>query len=469
MKRMTRALFVAPLVATALTATMGVSNAKPADLRSVDVDTDLTVSCHTLDEAAAIPTMRGKTIHTLHPYEGRIFYGYGDYNANTGSMKAPYGTNVASFDPKTGESQVHLPGFKTEEINTFRTFDGTLYVPSIDPSAGAGLYDSFASNTGGVWSENVGAYRPVHVYDTAKIGDDLFISGSSSIPLPDDLPTARYQGAATVWRSTDDGATWDVLFHETEPDPARRNGFERYYWMGTIGDRLYLRASLNVHPERAPLRVYDTKTGEWDIVPESAAGNFPVGVYDAHDVQSWNDHLWTTGELTWFDGERNGTVLTSQRGNDAVPISTSAIAVGDDGNLYARHHDGVVYRIEDNRGDVTGTDLDKNAEKAAKRAARAAERAEKAAEKASKRNARAIDKVAARVAAAVARAAEKIADAAARAAKKGKKVDDRARFVAIEVGTVPANARAFTVFDGHLYAGGAHGEPTVCNRGALKN
>lgn len=306
------------------------------------------LGCHTLPDAAALPTERGRTINTLHPYQGRVYYGYGDYNANTGSMAEPYGMNVSSFDPATGTPRVHFTGFKTEEIHVFRTIGDHLYVPNIDPSRGADFYNSYASNAGeqtvgaapGTWAENPGAHASVHVYDVTKAGGDLFVAGSSEWSNATD-------GAAIIWRSADNGATWVRSMEETEDDPAMRNGFERYYWMGVIGDKVYTRAALNLAwPEVAPLRVYDTATGTWSTVAEgSDSTRFGTYVYEANEVVSWRNRLWSAnGGLMWFDGSRTVRVGGTKR-SSAPNIAT--LAIGDDRLLYGADHDGGVYRIGD--------------------------------------------------------------------------------------------------------------------------
>ena len=375
------------------------------DLNPVAID------CYEMPDAAALSTEVGRTIDVLYPHQGRIFYGYGDYTANTGSMSLPYGTNISSFDPATGTTKIHLAGFKTEEIDTFRTIDGHLYVPNIDPSRGADNYNSFASDAGeagaapGTWAENPGAWNSVHVYDVAKAGGDLFIAGSTEWSNATD-------GAAIMWRSTDNGITWTESFKETEDDPAYRNGFERYYWTGVIGDKVYTRAALNLpYPEVAKLRVFDTTTDTWSVVNEQAAAGFGSGIYDGHDVLPWDGKLWATnGQLTWFDGKATGVVstvpVTTTKGKDQTStwVHVGSQSIGDDGRLYVMDHEGKVFRI-DHATTTTGT------------------------------------------------------------ASKGqtKKTASTSPYVATHVGTVAAASAAFTVAGGQIWASGIWGQAHVCS------
>lgn len=103
------------VAATALVAS--VSAQPPATETATPADS----SCFTAPDAAGLLTTRGNTINTLHSHDGKLFYGYGDYNANTGSSSTPKGTNVSYLDTATGEFKVAFPSFKTEEVNTFRT------------------------------------------------------------------------------------------------------------------------------------------------------------------------------------------------------------------------------------------------------------------------------------------------------------------------------------------------------------
>ncbi|QCC76098.1 hypothetical protein [Nocardioides daphniae] len=38
-------------------------------------------SCFAAPDASAVATVRGRTLSTLHAYDGKVFYGYGDYDA----------------------------------------------------------------------------------------------------------------------------------------------------------------------------------------------------------------------------------------------------------------------------------------------------------------------------------------------------------------------------------------------------
>lgn len=300
-------------------------------------------TCVTPPDAAALAARFGEwggDIHTLYNHHGQVFYGYGNYGVNTGSASTPYGTNVSSFDPVTGAFTTHLSGFKTEEVNTFRTIDGALYTPAIDPSAGADWTNSFASNRDGVWAENDGAPATEHVFDVAGAGGDLLVSGSWQT-WGGDVDNYR----ASVWLSTDGGRTWAESMSDTPADPADRDWYERYYWMGTIGTKVYTRAAMNAPLAQRPLRVFDTRTDTWSTVADKRrAPAFGDGIYRANQVVSWGGRLWSANyaSLLSFDGTTT-TAITAP--GTKTWLGARVVTVGDDGLLYVYTNSGQVYRV----------------------------------------------------------------------------------------------------------------------------
>lgn len=194
----------------------------------------------------------GHYVKTLFPHEGKLYYGYGNYDTNSGSGSG-LGTNVSRFDPATGQFEVALQGYNTEEINTFRQIGGKLYTPAVDPFAGNA---SFASNHFGSWARGTGISGGEHIFDVAGgIDGELFMCGSAG---------GGSRTIATVWRSVDGGATWSVFFQEAPEADQYRDGFERFYWMGRVGNKLYVKADNGVQfAKRAPMRVLDLVTRKW--------------------------------------------------------------------------------------------------------------------------------------------------------------------------------------------------------------
>lgn len=142
--------------------------------------------------------------------DGRALLTYGDYSANTG----PIDVLALAAD---GEVSTLLDSFDTEEVSRYRILNGSVYVPSVDPTGGN--VASLATNQGGTWhTVNVSiASLPVvtHLFDIAldPSSGDLLAAG------------AREDDVAFVWRSADDGLTWtEDLAHVADG-----GGFNRFY------------------------------------------------------------------------------------------------------------------------------------------------------------------------------------------------------------------------------------------------
>ncbi|HEX8113863.1 MAG TPA: hypothetical protein VF516_39295 [Kofleriaceae bacterium] len=111
-------------------------------------------------QAAAQSTATGRALMTLCPWRGRLYIGYGDYQANTGP------TAVTAWDPTRG-AFVTVHTSDTEAIYNFRPFGDALYAPATDRREHA----DYA--VGEPWRDT----QPVtsaHVYDMATLdGRDL--------------------------------------------------------------------------------------------------------------------------------------------------------------------------------------------------------------------------------------------------------------------------------------------------------
>ncbi len=67
------------------------------------------------------------SIHDLAIADGKVFAGYGDYNANTGPV------NLNSYSIATGAEKHEITGIPGEEIGKLKLLDGAVYAPNIDP------------------------------------------------------------------------------------------------------------------------------------------------------------------------------------------------------------------------------------------------------------------------------------------------------------------------------------------------
>lgn len=181
--------------------------------------------------AAAQPTETGKQIADLAFHNRQLWSGYGDYDANTGPIE------IRPLDPTTGEFGDVQVMANTEQVARFRSIDGALYAPMIDPTGAGGSYVSDVSGTWAAGAYSAEVARMVHTYDVATDRNgDLFMAGSANA-----MDGSGFAGA-TLKRSQDGGATWETVLVDTDADPARRDGFERFYWIANVGGNIVVRA-----------------------------------------------------------------------------------------------------------------------------------------------------------------------------------------------------------------------------------
>lgn len=196
-----------------------------------DATPELTVLTDDLKGIVDQPTIAGKLMSTIKYHDGRVYVGYGDYNANTGPI------DLYSYDAVTGESkfEVKIP---TEDIDSFSEIGGKLYAPYIDPDASTTAPVGFASNRDGEWKNF--NYKPmIHVFDVASTdGKNLFMSGSIQ-------EGSRYY--AGIWYSADGETNWE-LTRKVGTAPVEGSttysNFDRYYWLEAEGGKLYAMATI---------------------------------------------------------------------------------------------------------------------------------------------------------------------------------------------------------------------------------
>lgn len=299
------------------------------------------------DAAAVAHLGYAGSINTLHHHQGKVFYGYGDYNINSGSRSGLH-TNVSFYDPATGTFEVALQSYTTEEINTFRSFNGHLFVPNIDPS-GAPSTESFASDLSGVWARNDGV-RGEHVYDVcdSTVPGEYFVCGAQY---------ANPGKGATVWQTQDSGATWSELVR-VEDDP-NYDGYERFYWLARLGDTLYMMPNLGIQRSKlSDMLTFNLSSRKWGKVNRKKletgwsvgygggwSGREAVGdtaPSKAADVVTCYDRAWFNLGTRIYSFNGKGVTLVTQ-------ANSAKLAVGDDGLLYLKHQGGIE-RIEPDGG-----------------------------------------------------------------------------------------------------------------------
>lgn len=178
-------------------------------------------------DAAAQPTARGRTLHDLVGFQGKVYAGYGDYGENTGPIRhTPWGVVANQWQPEDWQD--------TEEVNNYQVVNGILFSPSIDPAwRGTLELASNASDYANVngldqWpdSDRMDSY---HVFDIRQLGSAMIASGSS--------PGCNLS-CATIWRSDNGGASFYVWYRSTR-DASGVYGGDRCYHLATHGSRVW--------------------------------------------------------------------------------------------------------------------------------------------------------------------------------------------------------------------------------------
>jgi hypothetical protein len=147
-------------------------------------------------QAIEQPTLRGQSIHTLALYDGKLYSGYGDYGANTGPIV------LNPLDPETNTFLGPEATLRTEAVEALRVLDGRLYAPYTDPMGlGPGTPDYAVDGV------PVNGFDSAHVFDMTATPGNLWAAGSGP---PDD---------GIVWRSTDNGATWQESLRVPATNP----------------------------------------------------------------------------------------------------------------------------------------------------------------------------------------------------------------------------------------------------------
>lgn len=254
----------------------------------------------------------GRAVQDLAIHNGELYMGFGNYSANTGPI------DVATVNLATGGYDVKTTA-ATEEINTYRTFNGRLYAPWIDPTVVGGLY---SSDQGGTWGTFGPDVENVHIFDVAVLPNGVQLAVGSA----NSTDRSTYLGA-TAFVSYDNGRTWRVeqtdLVSAQNPDVS---GYERYYWIAMIGGKAYIQArdSYAVYGQAAfPIRVFDGN--RWTSQRKSADCFSSEG----HLVESFGGKAYCS----------NGTVFTGKR------TTTS-------GGIFAQdfyQHNGVLYALSNGR------------------------------------------------------------------------------------------------------------------------
>ena len=164
----------------------------------------ITVHPHAVAQDSAL----GSNLVDARGYNGRIYFGYGDIDANTGPIV------ISSYDPTAKEWRDHLT-FDTERIERFRVIGDELWAPATDPH-GAEDPEYAKGSARHEWSQ-VDAGRSIKVLDAVeRVPGDVFLVGSDL--YLSDAGTFDNTFGAAAWRAQN-GAPFERAFPIINPDP----------------------------------------------------------------------------------------------------------------------------------------------------------------------------------------------------------------------------------------------------------
>lgn len=280
-------------------------------------------------------TAQGRALRGLTPYQSVLYLGYGDTAANTGPVTLAYVDPASSVVTDDIDANGATFWLSSEAVDLYRIIDGNLVAPAIDP-----IHHALAvrTETRGFVATGLDGFGGIHVYDVAAYGGAWYAAGSSG------SLRAGYPGA--VWRSTDEGATFQTISTRSLGIiSALRGNYPRNHLLFAYRDRLWTQTAVRGDPDVAPRTcdIYDGAafSAGIDLLPAGATG------YRAQNVAgrvSYLSHQPTADPSRWllFDGQ-----AVSEPLGEGARVWDVAVT-GDD--LYVLTYEGVVERF-------TGADI----------------------------------------------------------------------------------------------------------------
>lgn len=277
---------------------------------------------------------------------GQLYTGYGDYGLNTGP------TEIMSYDLATGAATDRFT-LNGEAVDHFRTFDGDLYAPDIDPKLAWDANVGYATGSGGAWHYVFGTPFE-HVFDVAKIGSTLFLAGQ--MLNPDKAKYGPANELAVIKKSTDGGATWTI--EKARDSGSAAIGYDRYYQLTVAGDTLYAQATLDSGVVQ-PVDVW--RAGSWTTFAQGGGVTFTgrdvPGVlggtrFDGARTIVFNGSLVQGGSRFALSGSGYGVWVQAQSARPSgkyaptyVPMPGQVVDLTQDG--------GVLYALSQNSSGTT--------------------------------------------------------------------------------------------------------------------
>ena len=259
----------------------------PVAGQSKPVGTFSLVAVH--PEAAAYPTI-GNSLVGLTPWQGKLYTGYGHWVNYTGLLDFA----IRAYDP-TKDQLIQPWVTRAEAVWNYRPIGDKLYVPLTDPS------DSFDYALGEPWENRDPIINTRRIFDITMYNSDLFMVGASGLD-------------AVVWRSTDQGQTWQESLRVPQQDP---NDLETHFdFAMVVAGKLYVQAfgisTSGAHPAS---KVFDGTT--WrngpNLLPNPLFKGWKPTQFAGRTVYLSGDPVNASSTLLTFDGVQTTQVQTPFR------------------------------------------------------------------------------------------------------------------------------------------------------------
>ncbi|RKY99629.1 MAG: hypothetical protein DRQ13_01960, partial [Ignavibacteriae bacterium] len=248
------------------------------------------------------------------------------------------GGEIISFDYATNSFQWEYDVWEQGVIQ-MRSYDGKLYIPGVD-SQGGWEWGNIYIYDGSSWVRKETVPHGIHVFDLIFYQGDMYVTTGTDIN--------NY--SAKVYKSTDEGNSWNEVFSVSPPG----TGFRRFYMMGVYKDTLYIQSDLNA-PEGKVLFRYDGSN--WTDIPfdslEPSVGvleEFNNNFYflNGRFFHIYNGNNWITVNLP-FSGMVNAS-STWKRIAKGLGFYKGIIFGGGEFGLLYSSEDGIEWQLESELG-----------------------------------------------------------------------------------------------------------------------
>lgn len=221
--------------------------------------------------AACAPSLHltklNRAIHDLLVFDDRLYLAYGDATLNSGDIFPTQVRYWASPDDTAATAEDLVTN--EQEIEHYRRFGTTLYFPGANTCCNEeGWFgSSFVKPSGQPWQRYHTVTGGVHVHDEAEFNGALYDCGSGA---PDYPSWQEGKVHSLLWRSTDQGQTWDIVGDTANSEVGDR----RWTRMIPFPDKLYMfgyRSNMT--------RIVELTGASWDGTTYAPADNPLPDVY----------------------------------------------------------------------------------------------------------------------------------------------------------------------------------------------